>query len=72
MIFGTGGNEMEQRVLTRLREDFQVLEDRNDFAFTGQRIRCTQDYQIGPYIDVSQGKAIDELEEIPAERNTPP
>ena len=23
-LFGTGGNEMEQRVLTRLRKDFQV------------------------------------------------
>ena len=38
--FGTGGNEMEQRVLTRLRKDFQVgAEDWNDVAFTGQRIR---------------------------------
>ena len=70
-LFGTGGNEMEQRVLTRLRKDFQVgSEDWNDVAFTGQRIRWTQDSQNGPCIEVSQDKAIDELEEIPVERNT--
>ena len=35
---------MEQRVLTRLRKDFQVgSEDWNGVAFTGQRIRWTQD-----------------------------
>ena len=62
---------MEQRVLNRLRKDFQVgSEDWNDVAFTGQRIRWTQDSQNGPYIDVSQNKAIDDLEEIPVERNT--
>ena len=70
-LFGTGGNEMEQRVLTRLRKDFQVgSEDWNDVAFTGQRIRWTQYPQTGPYIEVSQGKTVDELEEIPVERNT--
>ena len=70
-IFGTGGNEMEQRVLTRLRTFVQVgSEDWNDVAFTGQRIRWTQDSQNGPYIEVSQNKAVDELEEIPLERNT--
>ena len=54
-LFGTRGNEMEQRVLTRLRKDFQVgSEDWNDVAFTGQRIRWTQDSQNGPYIEVSQ------------------
>ena len=32
-LFGTGGNEMEQRVLTRLRKDFQVgSEDWNEMA----------------------------------------
>ena len=42
-LFGTGGKEMEQRVLTRLRKDFQVgSEDWNDVTFTGQRIRCTK------------------------------
>ena len=70
-LFGTSGNEMEQRVLTRLRKYFQVgSEDGNDVAFTRQRIRWTQDSQNGPYIEVSQDKAIDELEEIPVERNT--
>ena len=62
---------MEQRVLTRLRKYVQVgSEDWNDVAFTGQRIRWTQDPQTGPYIEVSQEKAIEELEEIPVERNT--
>ena len=36
-LFGTGGNEMEQRALTRLETYFQVgSEDWNDAAFTGQ------------------------------------
>ena len=39
-------------------------------AFTGQRIRRTQDPQTWPYIEVSQEKAMEELEEIPVERNT--
>ena len=70
-LFGTSGNEMEQRVLTRLRKYFQVgSEDWNDVTSTGQRIRRTQDSQNGPYIEVSQGKVIDELEEIPVERHT--
>ena len=69
--FGTGGNEMEQRVLARLRKDFQVFsEDWNDVTFTGQRIRWTQDPRAGPYIEVGQEKAEEELEEIPMERNT--
>ena len=43
-LFGPGGKELEQRVLTRLRKDFQVgPEDWNDVTFTGQRIRWTQD-----------------------------
>ena len=41
-----------------------------DVAFTGQRIRWTQDSQNGPYIEVTQNKATDELEEIPVEGNT--
>ena len=70
-LFGTGGKEMEQRVPTRLRKDLQVgSEDWNDVTFTGQRIRCTKDPQTGSYIEVGQEKAIEELEEIPAERNT--
>ena len=44
----TSGNEMEQRVLTRLRKDFLVdSEDWNDVAFTRQRIRWTQDSKTG-------------------------
>ena len=70
-LFGTSGNEMEQRVLARHRKDFQVFsEDWNDVAFTRQRIRWTQDSQNGPYVEVSQNNAIDELDEIPVERNT--
>ena len=70
-LFGTGGKEMEQRVLARLSKDFQVgSEDWNDVIFTGQRIRCTKDPQTGSHIEFSQEKAIEELEEIPVERNT--
>ena len=55
---------MEQRVLTRLRKDFQVgSEEWNDVTFTGHRIRWTQDSQNRPYIEVSRHTAIDELEE---------
>ena len=62
---------MEQRVLSRLGKDFQVgSEDWNDVTFTGQRIRWTKDPQSGPYIEIGQEKAIEELEEIPVERNT--
>ena len=70
-LFGTGGKDMEQRVLTRLRKDFQVgSEDWNDVTFTGQRIRWTKDPQTGSHIEVSQDKAIEELEEMPMESNT--
>ena len=70
-LFGTGGTEMEQCVLTRHRKYFQAgSEDWNDVTFTGQRIRWTKDPQSGPCIEVSQEKAIEELEEISVERNT--
>ena len=50
---------------------FQVRsEDWNDAAFTGQRIRWTQDSPNGPCIEVNQDWAIDELEEIRVEWNT--
>ena len=39
-------------------------------TFTRQRIRWTKDPQSGPYIEASQEKAIEVLEEIPDERNT--
>ena len=45
-LFGTGGTEMEQRVLSRLRKDFQVgSEDWDDVTITGQRIRWIKDPQ---------------------------
>ena len=70
-LFGTGGTEMEHRVLARLSKDFQVgSEDWSDVTFTGQRIRWMKDSQSGPCIEVSQQKAIDELKDIPVERNT--
>ena len=70
-LFGTGETEMEQRVLARLGKDFHVgSEDWNDVTFTGQRIRWTKDPQSGSCIEVSQEKAIEELDEIPVERNT--
>ena len=70
-LFGRGGKEMEQRVLTRLGNDFQVgSEDLNNVTFARQRMRWTQDTQNGPYIEVSQNNAIGEMEEIPVERHT--
>ena len=57
-LFGTGGTEMEQRVLARLREDFQVgSEDRNDVTITRQRIRLTKESQLGSCTKVSQRKS---------------
>ena len=56
-LFGTGGTEIEQRVLARLGKDFQVgSEDWNDVTFTRQRIRWTKDPQSGLYLEVSQEK----------------
>ena len=70
-LFGTGGTEMEQRVVARPRKDFEIgSEDWNDVTFKGQRIRWTKDPQAGSCIEVSQQKAIEELEEIPVEPNT--
>ena len=68
--FKTSGNEMEQFVTLRLGKYFQVgSDDWNDEAFTGRRIRWTQDSQNEPHTEVRQNKAVDELEEIPVERN---
>ena len=70
-LFGTSGTELEQRVPARLREDVQVgSEDWNDVLFTGQRIRWRKDPQSGPSMEVSQERAIEEMEEIPVEKNT--
>ena len=70
-LFGKGGIEMEQRLLVRLRKNFPAgSEDWNDVTSTGQRLCWTKDPQTGPHIEVSQEKAIEELEEISVERNT--
>ena len=54
-IFGTGGNEMEQRVLTRLRKYVHVgSEVWNGVAFTRQRIRWTQDPTTGRTLSQSK------------------
>ena len=54
-LFGTGGTEIEQRILARLRKDFQVdSEYWDDVTFTGQRIRWMKDPQRRSYIEVSQ------------------
>ena len=62
---------MEQRVLSRLGKYFQVgSEVWNSVGFTRKRIRWPEDSPNRLYIEVSQEKAIDELEKIPVERNT--
>ena len=53
----TGGTEMEQHVLARLRKHFHVgSEDWNDVTFTGERIRWTTDPQSGSCIEVGPQK----------------
>ena len=70
-LFGTSGTEMKERVPSRLGKVFQGgSEDWSHVTFTGQRIRWTEDSQSGRCIEVSQQKAIDELEGIAVERNT--
>ena len=70
-LFGTSGTEMEHRVLARRRKDIQVgSEDWNDVTFTGRRIRWMKNPQLGSYIEVSQEKAPEKLEEITIERKT--
>ena len=71
VLFGTGGTEMEHRVLARLTTDFQVgSQDWNHLLFTRQRIRWMKDPKSGPSIEVSHERAIEELEKISIERNT--
>ena len=70
-LFGTGGTEMEQRVLARLKKDVQVGSVCwNNVLFTGQRIRWMKGPQLGPSIEVSQARAIEELKEILVQKNT--
>ena len=67
-LFGTGGIDMEQRFLARLRKDFHVVsEDWNDVTFTGQNSLDEGSSVRIVHIEVSQGKAMEELEEIPVE-----
>ena len=62
---------MEQRVLTKLRKDFQVgSEDWNEVLFTKRRFHWEKDPQLRPSIEVTQEKAIEELEEIMVEKST--
>ena len=62
---------MEQRVLARLtRKHFQVgSEEWNGVLFKGQTIRWMKALQSRPCIEVSQELAIEELDEIPVDRN---
>ena len=63
--------EPKWNILARLRMDFHIgSEDWNDVLFTRQNHRWTKDPQSGPCIEVSQEKAIEELEEIQVERST--
>ena len=69
-LCGTGGTDMEQRVLDRFQKDFQVgAEDCNDVLSPWQGIRCMKDPQLGPSFEVSQERAIEELDQIPVEKN---
>ena len=61
-LFITGGTELERRVLSRLRKDFQVgSEGKNDVIFCGQYVRWSADHS---HIEVEQYKAVEELREI--------
>ena len=71
MIFSEQVNRNGTSCPSQTQKKFQVgSDDWNDVTFTRQRIRWIADSQAGPCIEVSQQKAIDELEEIPVERNT--
>ena len=65
-LFITGGTELERRVLSRLRKDFQVgSEGKNDVIFCGQYVRWSADHS---HIEVEQYKAVEELREIDFDR----
>ena len=66
--FGTGGIEMEQRFSARLQKDFHdVSEDWNDVTLTGQNSLDEGSSIRIVHIEVSQEKAMEELEEIPVD-----
>ena len=59
-LFITGSDELEKRVLSRLRLDFQVgSEGKNEIIFTGQRVR-----KLDGKITVDQNAAVEELKEF--------
>ena len=71
-LFGTGGTEMGQRVLARLGKDSQSWFRRLECcALHRTKNVLDEGYpQSKPSIEDSQEKAIEELEEIPVEKNT--
>ena len=71
-LFMAGDKVFEQTILPMIRKEFQVgSEDKNDIMFVGQRIRWFTHDKYGPYIDVAQTVAIEELSEIPLEKGLP-
>ena len=71
-LFMAGDKVFEQTILPMIRKEFQVgSEDKNDIMFVGQRIRWYEDPKHGPYIDVAQTVAIEELSEIPLDKGLP-
>ena len=75
-LFGTGGPELEEKILKRIRKDFEVgSEDWNEITYVGQRIRWKQETsktgETCPYIAVDQDKDIDGLEEVVFNKKEP-
>jgi hypothetical protein len=68
-----GDKNFEHKVMTRIRKDFQVgSEAQDNVDFVGQRIRWLSTgtgRDVKYYICVDQNKAIEELTEIPIEKN---
>jgi len=68
-LYMAGSPEFEQRVLTKIRKDFNVgSEDKNDIMFVGQRIKWKTHDKHGPYISCDQKLAVDQLEEIKVDK----
>ena len=64
-----GGEIFEREIMAKSRKDFQVgSEDKNDCVFVGQRIQWKTDEKHGPYINVYQNVAINELQGITFEK----
>ena len=63
-LFMAGDQEFEQRVMSRIRKDFQVgSEDKNDVMFVGQRIRWRHHETSRHYISVDQKLAVKQLKD---------